>query len=270
MLDFADINKPENVFSAAFYDVAYNMVGIDVFMQGGKNVKDENESYQVSFDWYEANLQGKVQEVAMGLLFLQDESRQSFATVIPSLYDKFKTLYPNSILMPNVTAAVQKNIAFNKKGLPADAVILNTDSVRTLKEIVSRYTGKVVYVDLWATWCGSCREEFAYVEPLQKYTAENNIVLLYISIDSPQRAELWKKMIGHYNLKGDHAIINEAFKNEVYDTFGQNGSMFIPHYAIYNKCGELQFQSAANPKDMDKLIEQLQKASQPCTNSDAD
>lgn len=264
MLEFVDISKPENVFSAAFADVIYNMVGVDVFMQNGKRSKDENDSNQISFDWYEANLQGRVQEVAMALLFLQDEGRQTFATVMPGLYDKFKALYPKSILMPKVAAAVQKNIAFNQTELPTDVVILNTDSVRTLKEIVSRYTGKVVYVDLWATWCGSCREEFAYAKPLQKYAAENNIVLLYISIDAPQRAALWKKMAGHYDLKGEHAIVNEAFNKEVYDTFGRNGTMMIPRYAIYNKCGELQFKSAANPKDVDKLKEQLEKASQPC------
>lgn len=79
-------------------------------------------------------------------------------------------------------------------------------------------------------------------------------------MDTPQKADLWKKMVGHYNLKGEHAIINEAFKMEIYDTFGWDGSLSIPHYAIVNKEGTLQFKSAAGPEDMTKLTEQLKEA----------
>lgn len=67
-------------------------------------------------------------------------------------------------------------------------------------------------------------------------------------------------MAGNYNMKGEHAIINETFKNEIYDTFGRNSILNIPHYAIINKKGELQFQSAASPENMDKLTEQLKEA----------
>jgi hypothetical protein len=46
---------------------------------------------------------------------------------------------------------------------------------------------------------------------------------------------------------------------EIYEKFGRNGMLSIPHYAIVNKEGELQFPSAASPEDMDKLTEQLKK-----------
>lgn len=68
-------------------------------------------------------------------------------------------------------------------------------------------------------------------------------------------------MAGHYNLKGEHVIINDAFKMEIYEKFGRNGMLSIPHYAIVNKEGVLQFPSAASPEDMDKLTEQLKEAS---------
>jgi hypothetical protein len=48
---------------------------------------------------------------------------------------------------------------------------------------------------------------------------------------------------------------------EIYEKFGRNGMLSIPHYAIVNKEGELQFPSAASPEDMDKLTEQLKEAS---------
>lgn len=260
MLDFANIGQSESTFSPAFADVVSNMAGIDIFMKSKRRISDDNERNRLLFDWYKTNLQGRVQEAAMGLLILEDENREVFATGIPALYEEFKTLYPQSVLMPKLETAVRKNKAFNAAALPKDIHILNTDSVRTFKEITELYRGKVIYVDVWATWCGPCRASFAHVGPLQKYAAENDIVLLYVSIDAPQKNELWRKMAGHYGLKGEHVIINEAFKMEIYEKFGRNGRLSIPHYAIVNKEGELQFPSAAGPEDMDKLMEQLKRA----------
>ena len=85
-------------------------------------------------------------------------------------------------------------------------------------------------------------------------------MLLYVSIDRPTEADLWKKMAGYYNLKGEHVLINESFKMDIYNTFGNNGALYIPHCAIINKKGELQFKVASSPENMDKLIEQLQEA----------
>lgn len=262
MLDFANINQSETTYSSAFADVISNISGIDIFMRNEKRTNDDNERNQLQFDWYKAHLQGRIQEAAMGLLILEDDNRKNFATEIPALYEEFKKLYPESVLLPKIEDAVQKNRQFNKAEMPEDIHILNTDSVRSFQELTGRYAGKVIFIDVWATWCGPCRASFAHIKPLQKYAAENDIVLLYLSIDIPQKTELWKKMAAHYNLKGEHAIINEAFKMDIYNTFGRNGTLSIPHYAIINKDGELQFQSAANPKDMDKLTEQLKEAAQ--------
>lgn len=261
MLEFVDINQDENVYSSTFADVISNVAAINIFSQDGTYIENENERNQIIFNWYKTNLQGRVQATAMGLLFIEDENSECFATEIPSLYEKYKKLYPNSILLPIVEKAVAKNKTFNEAELPDGINFLNTDSVHAFKDITSLFAGKVIYIDIWATWCGPCRASFADIKPLQTFADSNDVVLLYMSIDSPQKKELWKKMTGYYNLKGQHAIVNEAFKNEVYGLFGDHGYLTIPHYAIINKEGILQFPSAASPKDMDKLIEQLEEAS---------
>lgn len=260
MLAYADISQPENVFSEAFADVISNVAGIELYMKTKQQPKDRNEGKQKLFDWYKNNLKGRVQEVAMANVILEDASNESYSTGIPALYEQFKELHPGSTLTRALEKAIQKNIAFNNQELPEDIHILNTDSVRSFKEITDRYAGKVIFIDIWATWCGPCRESFAHVKPLQQYAKENDIVLLYVSIDRPTDAALWKKMAGYYNLKGDHVIINEFFKMDIYNTFGNNGALYIPHCAIINKKGELQFKKAASPEDMDKLAEQLREA----------
>lgn len=260
MLAYADISQPENVFSEAFSDVIGNVAGIELFIKTKQQPKDRNEGKLKLFDWYKANLKGRVQEVAMANVILEDASNESYSTAMPALYEQFTELHPSSTLMPELEEAIKKNISFNNQELPEDIHILNTDSVRSFKEITDQYLGKVIFIDIWATWCGPCRQSFAHVEPLQKYAGENDIVLLYVSIDRPTEVDLWKKMAGYYNLKGDHVIINEFFKMDIYNTFGNNGGLYIPHCAIINKKGELQFKKAASPDEMDKLTEQLQEA----------
>lgn len=260
MLDYAEINQPENVFSGVFSDVISNVAGIELFMKSNQKSAGKNDSNQKLFNWYKNNLKGRVQEVAMSNIIGEDVSNERFSTDIPLLYEQFKELHPGSLLIPALNEAVRKNSLFNSLDLPEGIHILNTDSVHSFKEITDQYAGKVVFIDVWATWCGPCRSSFAFVEPLQQYAKENEVVLLYVSIDRPSETDLWKKMAGYYNLKGEHVIINESFKEDIYNTFGYNGGLSIPHCAIINKKGELQFQKAAGPGDMDKLVKQLQEA----------
>lgn len=261
MLAYADISRPENVFSDAFADVISNVAGIELYMKNKTAAqKTRNEGKQKLFDWYKNNLKGRVQEVAMANVILEDASNESYSTGIPALYEQFKELHPSSLLMPSLNEATQKNIAFNNIDVPEDVHLLNTDSVRTFEEIANRYLGKVIFIDIWATWCSPCRESFAHVKPLQQYAKENDIVLLYISVDRQTDANLWKKLAAFYDLKGEHVIINDFFK-----MVSTIHSAIMAHYIFlnapfHNKKGELQFKKAASPEDMDKLAEQLREA----------
>lgn len=118
-------------------------------------------------------------------------------------------------------------------------------------------------MDIWATWCGPCRASFAYVKPLQEYAKANDIVLLYLSIDRPEEDAKWRKMAAHYDLMGEHVRVQEAFKDEIYTTFGNaQKALSIPHCVIIGKDGEIKFKSAASPEDMEKLKSQLKEAAQ--------
>ena len=128
MLEYADITQPENVFSDAFSDVVSNIAGIELYMKTKQQPKDRNEGKVMLFDWYKENLKGRVQEIAMANIILDDAANESYSTGIPELYEQFKVLYPASILQSSLEEAIRKNISFNKQELPADIHILNTDS----------------------------------------------------------------------------------------------------------------------------------------------
>jgi len=62
---------------------------------------------------------------------------------------------------------------------------------------VSEYRGKVVVLNLWATWCDSCRAEMPGLERLQQDYGKDGVVVLAISDELPtQQSKLpgWDSM----------------------------------------------------------------------------
>ena len=49
---------------------------------------------------------------------------------------------------------------------------------------LSDFSGKVVVIDFWATWCGPCKESTAELEKLYRKYGERGVVVLGISMDS--------------------------------------------------------------------------------------
>jgi hypothetical protein len=47
----------------------------------------------------------------------------------------------------------------------------------------NHFQGKAVFIDLWATWCVPCIGEFHYSRKLYDFLVEQNIKILYLSMD---------------------------------------------------------------------------------------
>lgn len=49
--------------------------------------------------------------------------------------------------------------------------------------------GKVVFLNLWATWCGPCRAEMPTIEELYLKTRDKNVVFVILSLDQGPTAD---------------------------------------------------------------------------------
>jgi thiol-disulfide isomerase/thioredoxin len=64
------------------------------------------------------------------------------------------------------------------------------------------FKGKVVVLNLWATWCVPCREEMPSLDRLQAHFADQPLVVLALSVDraGPERVQAFLDEIGVKNL----------------------------------------------------------------------
>lgn len=60
------------------------------------------------------------------------------------------------------------------------------------------FKGKVVVLNLWATWCAPCREEMPSLDRLQTQFADRDVVVLALSVDraGPDRVRQFLAEIG--------------------------------------------------------------------------
>ncbi|WP_332911034.1 hypothetical protein [Algoriphagus boritolerans] len=71
----------------------------------------------------------------------------------------------------NILAIIEDKIDYferskNAKFVEGVAIAENADNV--LAELKEKHPGKVIYIDVWATWCGPCISEFKNAEILKK------------------------------------------------------------------------------------------------------
>lgn len=121
-----------------------------------------------------------------------------------------------------------------------------------LQTILDRYKGKTVLIDIWATWCGPCRQGHKLMAPMKEEMKDENIQFVYFSPPSSPLAT-WQEMIKE--IDGDHYYLTDEQYRYILDKYESDG---IPTYAIYNAQGQLTFKNTGFP-GVEKMKEELRK-----------
>jgi len=146
----------------------------------------------------------------------------------------------------------QQNLETFGKGDFAVDVNCITNSLKRVS--LSSLRGKVIYVDLWATWCGPCLAEMpAYERLKEKYKDNPAIAFVSISIDDESKYKDWLKNLEDRKATGNQWQVNRNMLN-AYNITGIPRVIIIgKDFRIAEMNGPLP-SSKELPAQLDKLI----------------
>lgn len=105
--------------------------------------------------------------------------------------------------------------------------------------------GKMVYLDVWATWCGPCCAEIPFMEKLAEHYAGNpKIEIVSISLDENLKA--WKKKLEADKPQWRQFVAPEGMKSELCMKYHIDG---IPRFMLIDKTGKILSVNAPRPSD---------------------
>ena len=134
-----------------------------------------------------------------------------------------------------------------------------TDGEAILRKILEPYKGRIVYLDIWGTWCGPCKEKLSESDYVKQQLKEFDIVYLYLANRSPE--ESWKNVIKQYKLTGDNCVhynLPTAQQRAVEEFLHVDA---FPTYKLIDKQGNIHDLHWLHTDDMDSFKETLYRIS---------
>jgi len=118
---------------------------------------------------------------------------------------------------------------------------------------LTAYSGKVVVLSFWATWCGPCRKELPILEGIQQVAGKDRVQVVAINIED---RDTFRRIAP--KMKSLQMLVASDTAQQAQDSYGVNG---IPHMVIIGKSGRiLRVHRGYSEAGVDDVVEDLNKA----------
>jgi thiol-disulfide isomerase/thioredoxin len=160
----------------------------------------------------------------------------------------------NTDLLPAIEKLYSSQLASIgalSKGAAAPAFKLPDTKGKLVR--LSDFKGKVVYLDVWATWCGPCLKEIPYMEGLKEKFRNKDVEMITISIDT--KVDAWLAKVAAMKMGGIQLIDRNGSENsKIAKDYKIHG---VPHFVLIDKKGRIASAFAPRPSMETEVEKQI-------------
>lgn len=127
----------------------------------------------------------------------------------------------------------QHPTTFSDTALANPCYSLEEEPEQIFGDLLEKYRGKTIVVELWASWCGDCLKGIPKLKALQE-SADEETVFLMLSID--KEADKWRKAVAKHDIPGRHYRLEGAWEGDLCNFMKLD---WIPRYFVVNPKGEI-------------------------------
>ena len=170
--------------------------------------------------------------------------------LIPSIsLDSTETL-DFSEHLTSVDIAERKNIAL------FDYTTIN-DEHHTSQYLISRAieNKEFTYIDIWATSCKPCIEEFAHLQNIYDQFSGKALNIVSLSVDFDRELPIWKKMVFENNFPWENYHLSNSMDSAL---LTELGVYTLPRYILLDPNGKIINPNAPRPSNV-ALVEYLEQ-----------
>ena len=109
---------------------------------------------------------------------------------------------------------------------------------------LSDFKGKVVLVDVWATWCAPCKKEIPYLIKLEEEMKGTDLVVIGVSVDQARDHNKWINFVKEKGLGGVQLHTNGS--KQIKEDYKITG---IPRFMVFDKEGKVVTIDAPRPSN---------------------
>lgn len=166
------------------------------------------------------------------------------------VFDQYADLYSKYLTTDEQKRRLKEkrlSLIKNTKGDPA--IDFTFADVNGMSHALSDFKGKVVYVDVWATWCAPCQKEMPHLKELEtEYKDNSNIVFIGVSVDKGKDKQKWKEFLEREKLPGVQLFAGDEASESLMKPYKISG---IPRFILVDKNGNLISSNAPRPSSPD-------------------
>ena len=149
----------------------------------------------------------------------------------------------------------EKEEAVNRVIHPSSDVEGLTDGKAIIDKIVEPYRGKIVYLDIWGTWCAPCKRKLSESHKLKSKLKDYDIVYLYLANRSPEKS--WKNVIAEYNLTEPNCVHYNLPSDQQHAVEQYVGLTGYPTYRLFDKQGRMHHLNWLDDENLSEFKKKL-------------